>query len=75
MFGLGVRVAWCSVVVMDLFEVAMVRGRLVLGFASWLMLREDCVWMESWLMLSPSSVVLVVEIAGGRLVGRVDMEG
>jgi hypothetical protein len=29
MLGLGVRVVWCSAVVMDLFEVAMVRGCLV----------------------------------------------
>ena len=55
---------------MDLSEVAMVRGRLV-----WVRLREDCVWMESWLMLSSSRVVVVVEIAGGKMVGRLDMEG
>ena len=69
--GLLVRVAWCSVVEMDLSEVVA-----VCGLVGWWMLREACVWIESWLMLSSSNVVVMgVEIAGGRVVGRLDMEG
>lgn len=67
-----VRLAWCSMVEMDLLEVATVRGRL----GSELMLREECVCSESWLILSSSGVVFrVVVIAWGRMVGKLDVDG